>query len=317
MTNLSLMGWDRGSEPADAANGAPHIDAALVRRLIAAQFPQWADLPVRQVEAGGVDNRTFHLGDDMTVRLPSNAGYAPQVDKEHRWLPALAPQLPLPIPAPLGRGVPAEGYPFGWSVYRWIPGAPASVGGIDDLTGFAVALAGFLTALQRVAPAGGPPAGAHSFFRGAPLQTYDAETRRAIDVLRPHIDSDTATAAWEVALGATWIGPPVWFHGDVAAGNLLIRDGRLAAVIDFGCSGVGDPACDVVIAWTLLSGSSRRAFRAGLGVDPATWARGRGWALWKALITWAHYLDTDPVRVADAERVVGRVLADYQLERLV
>jgi aminoglycoside phosphotransferase (APT) family kinase protein len=295
-----------------APRGFPPIDAALVRRLVAAQFPRWADLPVRPVEPGGWDNRTFHLGDGMTVRLPSAEGYAAQVDKEHRWLPVLAPHLPLAIPTPLAKGVPAEGYPFTWSVYRWITGEDAGVGRITDLTGFATTLAGFLTALQRVDPAGGPPPGQHSAFRGGPLDTYDAETRHAIDALRDRIPGDPAMAVWQAALRAAWDGPPVWFHGDVAAGNLLVRDGRLAAVIDFGCAGVGDPACDVTIAWTLLSGGSRRAFRDALAVDPATWARGRGWALWKALITLAGYVDTDPARAAAAQRVIDDVLVDHE-----
>jgi aminoglycoside phosphotransferase (APT) family kinase protein len=290
------------------ASLVPTIDVALVRRLVAAQFPRWADLPVRPVAVGGWDNRTFHLGEDMTVRLPSGPGYALQVDKEHRWLPVLARRLPLDVPAPLALGTPGEGYPFPWSVYRWIEGATAYRSRVDDLTAFATTLAGFVTALQHVDPTDGPPAGPHSAFRGAPLATYDGETRRAIVKLGDRIPTDTVTAIWETALRATWSGPPVWFHGDIAFGNLLVRDGRLAAVIDFGCCGVGDPACDVVIAWTFLSGPSRTAFRAALDLDSATWARGRGWALWKALITLD---DTDPVRAAEARHVLGQVLADW------
>ncbi len=232
----------------------PSIDTSLVRRLVAAQFPDWADLPITPVEHGGWDNRTFHLGEQMTVRLPSAEGYTPQVDKEHVWLPVLAPHLPLPIPTPIARGVPGAGYPFGWSVYRWLDGENAHVGRIDSLTEFAERLGHFLAALQRIDPTGGPRAGAHSSFRGAPLQTYDADTRRAIEQLRGQIPAAAATATWEAAIAATWPGSPVWFHGDVSAGNLLVRDGKLAAVIDFGCCGVGDPACDMTIAWTLLVG---------------------------------------------------------------
>ena len=295
-----------------AARVRPSIDASLVRRLVRAQFPQWADLPVTPVEFGGWDNRTFRLGEGMAVRLPSDEGYTPQVDKEHRWLPILAPQLPLPIPVPLAKGVPAEGYPFDWSVYRWLDGENASIERIDDLSEFATTLADFLTALQRIDPTGGPPPGQPSFFRGGPLETYDADTRRAIDALNGQIASDTATAVWETAIAAPWHGAPVWFHGDVSIGNLLVRDGCLAAVIDFGCSGVGDPACDVTIAWTLLSGESREAFRTALSVDSATWARGRGWALWKALITLAEHLDTNPVAVSTARRVIDHVVADHE-----
>lgn len=286
------------------------IDVSLVGRLVATQFPQWADLPIKPVAVSGWDNRTFRLGEDMSVRLPSAEGYVLQVEKEHRWLPHLAPHLPLPIPAPLAQGVPGEGYPFVWSVYRWLEGETATVERIADLRAFATELADFLTTLQRVSPEGGPPPGPHSAFRGGPLTTYDAETRHAIVSLEDVIDAAAATAVWEAALEATWNGESVWFHGDVAVGNLLVRDGRLAAVIDFGCSGVGDPACDLVIAWTFLSGESREAFRAGLPVDRATWARGRGWALWKGLITLAGFLNTDASKVGEARRVVGEVLND-------
>jgi aminoglycoside phosphotransferase (APT) family kinase protein len=291
-------------------SGGVRIDAALVRRLIAAQFPPWADLPVRPVEAGGWDNRTFRLGPRMTARLPSAEPYALQVEKEHRWLPKLAPLLPLPIPVPLAKGAPAGGYPWQWSVYRWLEGEPASVGGIADLRRFATDLAEFLNALRRSDPTGGPPPGRHNFFRGGPLTVYDAETRQAIAALEGRVDPGAASAVWQAALGAKWDGSPVWFHGDVAAGNLLVEDGRLGAVIDFGTSGVGDPACDLAIAWTLFGGESRDAFRAAMGLDDATWARGRGWTLWKALITLAEHIDTDPSQAAGARRVIDEVLAD-------
>ena len=289
-----------------------HIDVSLVRRLVAAQFPRWADLPLEPVELDGWDNTTFRLGEEMSVRLPSAAAYAPQVEKEHRWLPRLAPLLPLPIPVPLAKGKPGEGYPFAWSVYCWLDGEPATVGRIVDLVGFATTLAGFLTVLQRIDPAGGPPPGRHNFFRGGPLTVYDAETRQAIAALEGTIDANAATAAWEAALEATWHGPPVWLHGDVASGNLLVEGGRLSAVIDFGTSGVGDPSCDLAIAWTLFEGESRDAFRAALRLDDATWARGRGWALWKALITLAGHIDTDPLEAARARHVIDEVLAERE-----
>jgi Predicted aminoglycoside phosphotransferase len=286
------------------------IDALLVCRLVREQFPQWGHLPVRPVEFDGVDNCTFHLGDDMTVRLPSSEGYRLQVDKEQRWLPVLAPHLPLPIPVPLARGIPGEGYPFSWSVCRWLDGENASVERIDDLSEFATTLADFLNTLRDVDPTDGPMPGRHNFFRGGPLDTYDAETRRAIDALKGQIPTDAATEMWDTAMAATWLGTPVWFHGDVAAGNLLVRDGRLTAVIDFGTSGIGDPACDVVIAWTLLSGESREAFRDALTVDSATWARGRGWALWKALITLVDLIDTNPAEETNTRRIIEHVLGE-------
>ena len=290
------------------------IDVSLVERLIATQFPQWAHLPVKPVASGGWDNRTFHLGKDMTARLPSAQPYAAQVEKEHRWLPILAPLLPLPIPVPLARGVPAEGYPWHWSVYRWLEGENAAVERIADARQFTIALARFLAALQRIDPAGGPPPGQHNFYRGGPLSIYDAETRQAIAALGDSIDAAAVTAVWETALKATWHGSPVWLHGDVSGGNLLVNEGRLIAVIDFGCSGVGDPACDLTIVWTFLSNlakESRETFAAELPLDDATWARGRGWALWKGLITLVQHRTTNLSEAGKAHRVIEEVLADH------
>jgi aminoglycoside phosphotransferase (APT) family kinase protein len=214
-----------------------HIDVSLVRELVSTQFPQWADLPIKPVEFDGWDNRTFHLGEHMTVRLPSAAAYAQQVEKEHRWLPRLAPLLPLPIPVPLAMGRPAEGYPWHWSIYRWIEGENAAIERIADLSQFATRLAQFLTALQRIDAAGGPPPGRHNFFRGGPLTIYDGETRQAIATLDDRIDADAVTDVWEAALAARWYGSPVWVHGDVSEENLLVREGRLCAVramVNFG-----------------------------------------------------------------------------------
>ncbi len=288
-----------------------NIDAALARRLVAAQFPQWADLPIRPVERGGWDNRTFHLGETMTVRLPSAARYAAQVEKEHLWLPRLAPALPLPIPSPLAMGAPAEGYPWPWSVYRWLDGEIAASEPIVDRVEFAANLAGFLARLQRIDAADGPKAGPHNFWRGGPLATYDAQTREAIAALDGRIDTEAVTAVWDAALRSAWQGAPVWVHGDVAAGNLLVQDGRLSAVIDFGCSGVGDPACDLAIAWTFFEGESRQAFRAALPLDVETWARGRGWTLWKALIVFAGAAGANPLDTEKSERIIADLIADH------
>lgn len=301
---VELPDVDRGS-----------LDLALAARLVASQFPQWSDQPIRPVDVPGWDNQTFRLGDTMSIRLPTGPWYALQVEKEHRWLPVLGPRLPLPIPTPVAEGEPGEGYPYPWSIYRWIDGEPANRGNISDLTAFASDLAGFLAALREIDATDGPAAGRHNFFRGGPLHTYDDETRNAIAALTDAIPAETARRMWDDALAAEWTGTPVWFHGDVATGNLLVRDGRLAAAIDFGTSGVGDPACDLVIAWTLLSGESRAAFRSTLDVDPDMWARGRGWALWKALITYAEHRGdptTDSVTVAaDAKRVLDEIFLEY------
>lgn len=289
-----------------------HVDIStdLVRELLKEQFPAWSGLPLRPVEPGGWDNRTFRLGEQLSVRLPSAAGYAAQVDKEQRWLPWLAPRLPLPIPTPLARGRPSPRFPWPWSVYRWLEGEPVNSSAIADLPRFARDLASLLAALQSLDPTGGPPAGPHNCYRGAPLTVYDAETRQALATLRDELDVPAARHVWEAALNAPWSGPPVWIHGDVAPGNLLVQGGQLSAVIDFGCLGVGDPACDTVIAWTLFAGTSRAAFRAALPLDAATWARGRGWALWKVLITLAKHREGE--RAEEARHVLREVLADHQ-----
>jgi len=287
----------------------PVIDDALVRRLVTGQFPQWSGLPVRSVETAGWDNMIFRLGEHMIVRLPRAAAYAVQVEREHRWLPQLAPLLPLQIPTPLALGEPANGYPWNWSVCRWIEGETAAPERIGDLNDFATSLAEFLVALQRIDPTDGPRPGARNFYRGGSLTTYDAETRQAIAVLKGKLDTEAATDVWEVALEASWDRPPVWLHGDVSAGNLLIREGRLSAVIDFGMMGVGDPACDLSIAWTLFGGGSRETFHAMLPLDPGTWARGRGWTLWKALIVAAGLSETNAVEAARPWRVIDEVLS--------
>jgi aminoglycoside phosphotransferase (APT) family kinase protein len=287
------------------------MDESLVWQLVATQFPQWAELPIRPVERDGWDNRTFHLGDHMAVRLPSAAAYIHQVEKEHKWLPKLAPLLPLQIPVPLAKGVPAHGYPWHWSIYRWLEGETATVENIRDLPEFATTLAEFLIALQQIDILDGPQPGSHNFFRGGSLTSYDGETRQAIRALGDTIDSRAATRVWESALATPWCGPPVWFHGDVSAGNLLIRNGALCAVIDFGCSGVGDPACDLSIAFTLFNAESRQALRRALPLDDATWARGRGWALWKALLS-ACRSSEHSANGKSARRVINEVLADHE-----
>ena len=291
------------------------LDAALARRLIDSQFPEWAHLPIAAVELDGWDNRSFRLGSDLTVRLPSGNWYAQQVDKEQQWLPVLAAQLPLPIPTPVAKGKPDAEFPYPWSVYRWLDGEPASIARVHDLSDFATALARFLNALGRVDATNGPPPGQHNFFRGGPLSTYEEETIAAIDALADEIPVEDVNRVWSDAIATSWDREPVWIHGDVAAGNLLVRDGRLAAVLDFGSSGVGDPACDTVIAWTFLSGSSRDRFRTERDLDSGTWSRGRGWALWKALITLAGHLKSGAPQAAVARREIARIVADYAQDR--
>lgn len=293
------------------------ITPELVTCLVKEQMALWSDLPVTRVELEGWDNRTYRLGDELSVRLPSDDMYVAQVEKEQRWLPWLAPQLPVPIPSPVAQGGPGCGYPYPWSVLRWLPGRPAtpeSVGD-DDLPALAEDVARFLRALHAVDATDGPPTGRHSHGRGAPVRIWDEETRAALDRFGP----PGALAVWEEAVASRWEAPPVWVHGDVTGSNLLVADGRLSAVIDFGCCAVGDPACDLVMAWTTFDGADREAFRAGVGLDEATWARARGWALWKAVITRARTDGDDDEALGwtqrwgwrlDATRVAEEVVAD-------
>lgn len=290
-----------------------HIDVPLVRQLINTQFPEWANLPVKPVEFSGWDNRTFHLGEHMTVRLPSNAEYSGQVEKEQYWLPKLAPHLPVDIPTPLAMGKPSKEYPWHWSIYKWLEGNTASIERINDINQFAIALAKFLIALQQCDVIDGPLAGEHNFYRGGNLSVYDGETREAIRVLGSKIDTKTVTEIWEASLASTWQQPPVWIHGDIAIGNLLVNNGRLSAVIDFGQLGVGDPACDLAIAWTFFTNISRDAFRQTLKLDSSTWRRGRGWTLWKALIVYAGLAGTNPNEVKKAKLIINEVIADHKI----
>lgn len=287
-------------------------DVLLVDRLIAAQFPQWANLPIEPVPSAGTDNALYRLGADMVVRLPRIHWAVDQVDKEQQWLPRLAPLLPFAIPVPLAKGTPAEGYPWNWSVYPWVEGENATIERIADPRQMARDLAHFITALQRIDSTGGPLSGTHNVSRGVPLATRDAATRAAIASLDGMLDTEAATAAWDAALQApVWDGPPVWFHGDLQSGNLLAVEGRLSAVIDFGCLGVGDPACDAMVAWSYFSADTREDFRVALAVDDATWARGRGWALSVGLIALPYYQSTNPVLAGISRYAIDQVLADH------
>ena len=223
----------------------------------------------------------------------------------------LAPQLPLPIPTPVAQGEPDEGYPYRWSVYRWLEGTPAARAPVGDPVAFATELAGFLRALAAIDATGGPGPGQHNFFRGGSLSYYEGEALEAIERLGDEIPREAVRRTWADARRSEWERDPVWFHGDVAVGNLLVHEGRLAAVLDFGSSGVGDPACDMAIAWTFLSGAARDRFRAERGVDAATWSRGRGWTLWKSLITMVGALEEDDAdAIAARRREIDEIVAD-------
>ena len=294
--------------------GEVDTSPALVRQLLADQFPHWADLPLKRVASAGTDHAIYRLGEDKAVRLPRIDWATGQAAKEMHWLPRLAPQLPLAVPEPLALGEPAAGYPWHWSVYRWLPGQNMTIDTLMNPAATAVTLAHFLTALQQIDTSGGPRADEHD-LRGRPLISRDETTREAIAALHGMFDAGVLTAIWEAALQAPdWERAPVWFHGDVLPGNLLFVDGRLTAIIDFGGMGVGDPACDLMIAWNLFTAESRAAFRQALSVDDATWARGRGHALAQAVIFIPYYLETNPVGVAYARRAVAEIVAEWQIQ---
>jgi aminoglycoside phosphotransferase (APT) family kinase protein len=283
-------------------------DDALVRRLLAAQFPWWAELRIEALPVGGTDNAIYRLGEELSVRLPRRRKWTSgSLDDEFEWLPRLAPLLPLSVPTPVARGRPGEGYPHEWSVYDWLDGEDATSAPIDRRRA-AVDLAELLAALRRIDPAGGPP----PTGRGGPLGPRDEVMRAGIAALADSIDADAVTEAWEDALAApVWDGPPVWIHGDLDARNLLVREGRITGLLDWSCLCAGDPACDVKVAWAVLDAETRPIFRELLQVDDATWARARGWALSQAIGALAYYQHTYPVIVQEARRWLAEALADF------
>ena len=291
------------------------IDADLVRQLLATQFPEWAKLPLRRVESAGTDNALYRLGDDMVVRLPRIDWAISQIEREYRWLPKFAPQLPLDIPVPLAMGQPGENYPWHWSVNPWLDGENATLDRISNPANMAAELADWIIALQHIDTAGGPLAGTPNVSRGVPLAQRDEPTRTALRDLAALdlIDVRAATNAWDAALDApAWDCPGRWIHGDLQSGNLLAIDGKLRAVIDFGCLGVGDPAVDLLPAWNLFSAGTRDVFRAAMNVDDATWARGRGWALSVSLIALPYYHLSNPTLAGISRYAIDQVLADHQ-----
>ena len=264
------------------------IDADLVASLIGAQFPQWSELPIFPSARQGHDNRTFRLGDDLSVRLPSAGHYAAAIAKEDRVLPIVSPHVSIDLPDVVATGRPTEDFPLPWSVRRWLPGDVPADAPAFDRDRLVDDLAAFLVELRRAPADAGPACGRHSFFRGCHPSVYADEVEQALAALGGAVNQDVCRCLWRDALTTAWPHDPVWFHGDFAEDNMLIRDGALGAVIDFGTCGVGDPACDLVVAWTFMGSSERDAFRAAVELDADTWARARGWALWKALITVAQ-----------------------------
>lgn len=278
-------------------------DAALVRRLLAAQFPEWAELPVEPLLPWGTDNALYRLGTDKLVRLPRRKRTAGAVTKDAAWLPRLAPLLPVPISAPLAVGAPGEGYEWDWGVYPWLDGerAPPDADQPASLVG---EVAEFIRALRSVEVAG------PESFRAGPLAPREEMVRESLAQLDGVIDVGAAAAVWEKTRDAPeWDGPPVWLHGDLLPGNVLLRNGRLTGVIDWGGAGVGDPAAELLAGWSLFDDAGREALRAELAVDDDTWERGRGWALSVGLIALPYYAETNPTLATTARRLIREVLS--------
>jgi aminoglycoside phosphotransferase (APT) family kinase protein len=278
------------------------LGEGLVGRLLAEQFPEWAGLSLRRIEPSGTDNAVFRLGDDLSVRLPRRHGPTERGSRELDWLPKLAPQLPLEIPVPVAQGRPGGGYPWFWEIHTWVEGRTVPVEEIDAVRA-ARDLAELVRALQRIDPAGAPPG------RGVALAERDSAFRGWLE----KFDGDPrVVAAWERALAApSWDGPPVWHHGDLDCRNWLVRDRRIRGVIDWGAMGVGDPACDVMVAWKLHSPEARDAFREALPTDDATWERARGWAVSQAVGAVSYYTpENNPSLYHEGEAWLALVLAE-------
>lgn len=281
------------------------IDAGLVERLVAEQFPTLVGMPIRAVQSVGTVNAIYRLGDNLCVRLPRVPWWAEDLQRELKWLPKLAPYLSLRIPEPVAQGRPASGYPFTWAIYRWLDGQPYGDDLVHDERQVAADLAQFVLELRRIDPVGAPKGGRK------PLRELNGPTREAIEASRSVIDSDAVATAWASALEApAWNGSPVWIHTDLLRPNLLVEQGRLQAVIDFGGAGVGDPAADVIAAWSVFGQAGRAAFRAALDVDDATWKRARGYALHQAVLIIPYYAESNPGFVSLAKRTVAEILAD-------
>lgn len=293
-----------------------NINVDVVVKLINEQFPEWSELEIRPVKFSGNDNRTFHLGEHMSIRLPSAVSYAPQVEKEQKWLPLLSKKLSLPISMPIAKGNPSEEYPWPWSINKWLEGETLSQENLNDLNQLAIDLGSFLIELQSIDASEGPLAGEHNFYRGGSIAVYDGESRYAIENNKDVFNEQVLKEIWESALDSKWEMEPVWVHGDIAPGNILIQDGKLYAVIDFGILGVGDPACDAAMAWTFFDEESRKIFKSVLNMDEGTWNRARGWALWKALITYNGNKNTNKAIADESYKIINIIVDDFESEKI-
>ena len=293
----------------DIPSHSLEITPALARNLIAGQFPEYAHLPITSVEKQGHDNRTYRLGNDMLIRMPTAESYALKVPKEQALLPQLAPHLTVHIPVPIQMGVPSKEYPYLFSLYKWLEGKSLNLLVLDEssLEQLAFDLGKFLKELQSIKSVDGPPPGQHNWWRGDHPSVYDKGTREQIAKLSSLIEEDKALNLWERACKTKWNNLPVWIHGDFAVGNILLKEGRLSAIIDFGGMGLGDPACDLVIAWTFLKGKARHIFIKEMQLDEETWLRAKAWALWKATFELCQVKDQNIPEREVQKRIIKEV----------
>jgi len=274
------------------------INVELAKKLITEQFPQWEELPISAVSHSGWDNRTFHLGQEMVIRLPSAEKYAPQILKECLWLPKLARQISFKIPKPLGLGYPSETYPWHWSINTWIDGKSLNQDTNVDLKQLAKDLAQFLKEFESLDTTDGPV-----LEHGNQLRDYTHEINNVLAKMKSSKERTIANSIWNKALNTNWNQKPIWVHGDLAIGNILIENAKLEGIIDFSGLEVGDPACDLVIAWNLFDAESRAIFKKNMNLDKNTWIRAMGWCLWKTLC-W-------PVKGTPVERILNNLYEDY------
>ncbi|MFK8040670.1 MAG: aminoglycoside phosphotransferase family protein [Rickettsiaceae bacterium] len=286
------------------------ISIELAKKLIATQFPEYRGLTVTGVEEQGHDNRTYCIGNDMLIRIPTAESYALKVHKEQELLPKLAKHLSVAIPSPIKMGKPSEDYPYAFSIYKWLDGRSANHITLDEhaLENIAFQLAKFLKELQAITDVEGPNPGQHNWQRGDHVSVYDSGAREQIVKLADIIDSNSALELWERACATKWNKTPIWIHGDFAIGNILIKDNKLSGVIDFGGTAIGDPACDLVIAWTYLSGKARDIFVVEMGIDDDTWLRARAWVLWKATFALCNIADKNSTEALLQKRIIGEVI---------
>jgi aminoglycoside phosphotransferase (APT) family kinase protein len=305
-----LLSTSNRMSPMKMHDGEVHIDVALVQRLVADQFPDRAGLVIREVQSTGTVNAIYRVGDDAYARLPRRAVGEADLQREAQWLPWLAERLSLPIPEPIGEGHPNESYPFAWALCHWIDGEPYTDDGIHDEARAARDLARFVLELRRLDPSGAPPAGRR------PLRQLDANTRAAIEAGRMLIDAGAALDVWDDAVkSSVWEGDAVWIHTDLLRPNILISSGRISAIIDFGMAGVGDPAADVIAAWSVFGPAGREQYRSVLNVDDETWRRARGFALHQAALAIPYYVETNPRFAALAQRTIEQVVLDVTERR--